>query len=249
MSEPLDSLEPLSNADVDWDEWPVQEYLGEVYGELHPSDDAIISHHAAFYRKVDPAGVRVSVELGGGPNLYPLMLAASVSPRIEVVEPSAPSVAYLRRQLRTGTDPSWLPFYERCRSLLPALPPTIDEALARVDVRQGSAADLELGHYDLGSMHFVAESVTELPEEFAAVCAAFARSVRPGGWLVAAFMENMGRYRVGRGPQWPGYPVDQAIVQGTFADLVSEMTTTRTEFDTTGPDYGYTGMVMLTARR
>lgn len=31
--------------------------------------------------------------------------------------------------------------------------------------------------------------------------------------------------------------------------LVSELATTRTDFDTTGPDYGYTGMVMLTATR
>lgn len=245
----MDIPESLSNADVDWDEWPVQDYLAEVYRELHPSDDAVIAHHADFYRTVDPAQVRVSLELGAGPNLYPLMLAASVSPRIEAMEPSAPSVAYLRRQLRTGADPTWLPFYQRCRNLLPALPPTLAEALARVDVRQGSAADLEMGRYDLASMHFVAESVTELPEEFAAVCAAFARSVRPGGRLVAAFMENMGRYRVGHGPDWPGYPVDQAIVRGTFADLVSELTTTRTGFDTTGPDYGYTGMVMLTATR
>jgi hypothetical protein len=245
----VDIPEPLSNADVDWDDWPVQEYLAEVYRELHPSDDAVITHHAAFYRRIPAGDVRVSLELGAGPNLYPLMLAASVSPRIEVLEPSAPSVAYLRRQLRDGADPSWQPFYRRCRELLPALPPSLDEALARVEVRQGSAADLELGRYDLASMHFVAESVTELPEEFAAVCAAFTSSVRPGGWLVAAFMENMGRYTVGRGPHWPGYPVDQAIVRGSFADLVSELETARTDFDTTGPDYGYTGMVMLTARR
>jgi hypothetical protein len=59
----------------------------------------------------------------------------------------------------------------------------------------------------------------------------------------------MGRYRVGEGPQWPGYPVDQQIVEAAFDGLVSEMETTRTDFDTTGPDYGYTGMVMLTARR
>ena len=241
--------EPLRNADVDWDQWPVQDYLGEVYQELHPSDHDVIRHHAAFYRRIPPGDVRVSLELGAGPNLYPVMLAASVSPRIEVVEPSAASIAYLRRQLRDGADPSWLPFHERCRELLPALPVTLDEVLARVDIRRGTAADLVEGSYDLASMHFVAESVTEDPDEFARLCAAFARSVRPGGWLVATFMENMGRYQVGQGPQWPGYPVDRGIIETVFMPLVSELATTRTDFDTTGPDYGYTGMVMLTATR
>jgi hypothetical protein len=239
----------LRNADVDWDRWPVEEYLGEVYREMHPSDEDVIAHHAAFYRGIRPADVHVALELGTGPNLYPLMLAAAVSPRIEVVEPSAANIAYLRRQLRDGADPSWQPFYERCRELLPSLPATLGAALARVHVRQGTAADLPVGYYDLASMHFVAESVTEDPEEFAALCAAFVRSVRPGGQLVAAFMENMGRYRVGEGPQWPGYRVDRGIAEEVFTPLVSELATSRTDFDATGPDYGYTGMVMLTATR
>lgn len=241
--------ERLRNADVDWDRWPVEDYLGEVYRELHPSDESVIAHHAAFYRRIRAGGVRTSVEVGAGPNLYPLMLAASVSPSIDVVEPSAANIAYLSRQLSSGADASWQPFYERCRALLPALPASLDEALRRVRVRRGTAADLPVGAYDLASMHFVAESVTEDAGEFAEMCAAFAGSVRPGGWLVAAFMENMGRYRVGEGPQWPGFPVDQQIVAAAFDGLVGEMETTRIDFDTTGPDYGYTGMVMLTASR
>lgn len=239
----------LRNADVDWDRWPVQEYIGEVYRELHPSDDAVITHHAAFYRRIDAGEVRTSVEVGGGPNLYPLMLAAAVSPSIDVVEPSAANIAYLSRQLSSGADPSWQQFYDRCRSLLPSLPASLAEVLARVRVRRGTATDLPVGVYDLASMHFVAESVTEDPGEFAEMCAAFAGCVRPGGWLVAAFMENMGRYRVGGGPQWPGFPVDRQIVEAAFDGLVSELETTRTDFDETGPDYGYTGMVMLTATR
>jgi len=239
----------LRNGDVDWNQWPVDDYLREIYRELHPSDDAVLVHHSAFYRTLEPDSVATSLELGAGPNLYPLMLAAAVSRRIEAVEPSAASLDYLERQLQADTDPSWTTFYERCRQLQPALPPSLAQALSRVHVRPGSAADLPVEHYDLGSMHFVAESCTEDINEFQDICRMFASSVRPGGYLIAAFMENMGRYQVGTGSQWPGCRVDQASVREAFTPLVADMTTSRVDFDTTGPDYGYTGMVLLTATR
>lgn len=237
----------LRNADVDWDAWPVEDYLTEIYRELHPSDDAVLQHHSAFYRSLPPGGIERSVELGAGPNLYPLMLAAAVSRQIEVIEPSAASVAYLRRQLAGGADPSWSAFYDRCRELQPALPSTLAEALHRVTVRRGGATDLPVDAYGLASMHFVAESVTEDPGEFRQVCTSFAGSVRSGGYLVAAFMENMGRYRIGAGSQWPGIPVDQRIVGEVFTPLVSALELSHVDFDDTGPDYGYTGMVLMTA--
>jgi hypothetical protein len=239
----------MRNADVDWNRWPVQDYLAEVYRELHPSDDAVIAHHSAFLRTLPPERVRHSLELGAGPNLYPLMLAAAVSPHIDVVEPSEANRAYLEAQLTGEPDRSWTVFYDRCRQLQPALPPTLAGALSRVTVRRGAAADLTPDQYDLGSMHFVAESATEDADEFRDMCAAFAGSVRPGGYLVAAFMENMGRYRVGDGPQWPGYPVDADKVRTVFEPLVAELETSRVDFDETGPDYGYTGMVLLSATR
>jgi SAM-dependent methyltransferase len=243
-------MQPLvRNADVDWNLWPVDDYLAEIYRDLHPSDDAVIEHHSAFYRAMAPDSIATSLELGTGPNLYPLMLAAAVSRRIDAVEPSTASLAYLERQLRGGADPSWAVFYERCRQLQPALPTTLEEALSRVHVRRGGAADLPVHHYDLGSMHFVAESCTEDFDEFRDICRLFARSVRPGGYLIAAFMENMGRYQVGTGPQWPGCRVDQESIHAAFAPLTSDLSTSRVDFDTTGPDYGYTGMVLITAVR
>lgn len=239
----------LRNHDVDWDQWPVGDYLDEIYRKLHPSDDMIIQHHSEFYRGLAPDSIDVSLELGSGPNLYPLMVTAAVSRRIEVVEPSTASLAYLHQQLTDGPDATWLPFYERCRQLQPALPETLTEALSRVAFTKGQAADLPTERYGLASMHFVAESCTEDFDEFREVCRAFVRAVRRGGYLVAAFMENMGRYQIGDGPQWPGYKVDTTTVDRVLAPLVSELAVSRIDFDTTGPDYGYSGMIMVTATR
>lgn len=240
---------PWQNRDVDWDQWPVSAYLDEIYRAVQPDDDAVIAHHSAFFRRFPRGHFGRSLELGAGPNLYPLMLAAAVSRDIEVVEPSAASVAYLDRQLRDGPEESWQLFYRRCRDLQPELPAMLTEALARVHVRRGGAGDLRPDTYDLASMHFVAESATEDPDEFRELCLAYAGSVRPGGWLVAAFMENMGRYRIGSGPTWPGYPVDAAIVRSVFEPVTTELVIDRIDSAATSDGYETTGMILLTARR
>jgi hypothetical protein len=177
------------------------------------------------------------------------MLASAVCRRVHAVEPSAANRAYLRTQLADGPDPSWEPFYAHCRRELSALPPTSVAALSRVTVARGDALSVPADGYGLASMHFVAESVTEDADEFGALCRAYVRSVRPGGHLVAAFMEKMGRYRVGAGPQWPGYPVDLPAIRAVFEPHVDELVLARIDADPTLPAWGYTGMVLLTGRR
>lgn len=81
--------QPTRNDDVDWDSWPVQDYLAENYREIHPSDAAVIAHHSEVYRGIAPGSAARSVEFGAGPNLYPLLLAAAASRRIDAVEASA----------------------------------------------------------------------------------------------------------------------------------------------------------------
>jgi hypothetical protein len=73
--------------------------------------------------------------------------------------------------------------------------------------------------------------------------------VRPGGHLVASFMENMPTYRIGVASRWPGCPVDRAIVHRAFAPYTERLTVTRIDADPTLPDYGDTGMVLMRAVR
>jgi hypothetical protein len=237
------------NADVDWDAWPVPTYLAENYRTLHVCDDAVLAHHSALYRTIPPDGIGRAVEVGAGPNLYPLLLLAGAARRIDAVDRSASGLAYLRRQLAAGPEPSWQPFWRRCRELNPALPADIATALGRVRVVRRDLRDLVGADYDLASMHFVAESATEDPAEFRALCAAFAGAARPGGLLVAAFMENMARYELGDGSSWPGTPVDVAAVTEVFEPLTHDLRVSRIDQDPGLPEYGYTGMVLLSARR
>ncbi|MEV5974002.1 class I SAM-dependent methyltransferase [Streptomyces sp. NPDC051921] len=237
------------NRDADWNAWPVAEYLAENYRRMHPCDRGVIHHHCAFYRQFAPGSLARTLELGAGPNLYPLTLAAGAGRRIEALEPSAANLAFLRRQLTDGPEDSWQPFYGLARALDPALPATLTEALARVNVVRGDAGDLVDGRYDTASMNFVAESVTEDFDEFTALCAAFVRSVRPGGGLVAAFMERMPSYRIGEGPLWPACPVDEPALRSVFGPRTADLRISRLAKDRTLPEYGDTGVLLLTGRR
>ncbi|MCX5388923.1 class I SAM-dependent methyltransferase [Streptomyces sp. NBC_00094] len=240
---------PRRNRDADWNDWPVADYLAENYRRLHPCDVGVIRHHAAVYRGIAPGSLSRTLELGAGPNLYPLMLAGAASRRVDALEPSAANVRYLRQQLDDGPDSSWQPFYTLCRSLDPALPESCAEALRRVRVVHGAAKDLADGTYALASMNFVAESVTEDFDEFTAVCSAFVRAVRPGGRLVASFMERMPSYRIGTGPVWPACPVDGAALRAVFAPRTTGLRIEGLAKDRTLPEYGDTGVLLLTALR
>ncbi|MCQ6553346.1 class I SAM-dependent methyltransferase [Streptomyces sp. C10-9-1] len=240
---------PRFNADADWDAWPVDAYLRENYRELHPCDAAVIRHHAAVYRGIAPGSVASAVECGTGPNLYPLMAAAAACRRIDALEPGAGNRAYLRRQLAHGPDPAWQPFYDLCRSLDPALPPALATALSRVRVVPGALGGLPGHRYGLASMTFVAESVTTSAAEFADLCRAFARAVRPGGRLLAAFMAGMPSYRIADGPLWPALPVGEDTLRAVFAPLTASLRITRVAKDPTLPEYGDTGMLLLSATR
>ncbi|WP_327378045.1 class I SAM-dependent methyltransferase [Streptomyces sp. NBC_01216] len=237
------------NRDADWNAWPVAEYLAENYRRLHPCDRDVIRHHSAFYRQFPPDSLARTLELGAGPNLYPLMPATAAGRRVEAVEPSAAGRAYLRRQLTHGPEDSWEPFYALARALDPALPRTLAEALTRVHVVRGDAGTLTEGRYDTASMNFVAESVTEDFGEFTALCEAFVRAVRPGGGLVAAFMAGMPSYRIGQGPLWPACPVDEPALRAVFGPHTTALRVTRLAKDRTLPEYGDDGVLLLTARR
>jgi hypothetical protein len=58
---------PLTNRDVDWDRWPVTEYLDEVYRAIQPEDEAVLVHHSAFYRQFAPGPVRPVWSWAPGP--------------------------------------------------------------------------------------------------------------------------------------------------------------------------------------
>ena len=237
----------LHNGDISWDRFDTDGYLADNYATMHAFDEGIIRALAPYYRSLAPRSLTRSLDVGTGPNLYPLMLAAAASRRLEALDHSAANVAHLCSVVQGGAAPSWQPFWALCRELVPDLPTDLDQVLRGVQVRQGAVQELPPASYDLVSMFFVAESVTGDREEFATLCAGFAAAAAPGGHLVAAFMAGMPSYRLG-GRTWPSVPVDEADVARVLGPLIRDLRVWRLPPDPTLP-YEHDGVLLATARQ
>lgn len=243
------------NRDVAWHRFATEEYLADNYTRLHDLDRRIITALSPYYAALSPRTLASSLDIGTGPNLYPLMLAAAASRRLCVLEHSARNVAYLRRVREEGAESSWAPFWRLCRGLDPALPDDLDAVLRRVRVRHGSAFDLAparprvrsgwRGH-QLVSMFFVAESVTGDREEFEQLSRCFAAAAAPGGHLVAAYMAGMPHYRLG-GQTLPSYPLDRAGLEAVMRPITEDLRVEQLPADEELP-YEHEGVLLLTAR-
>jgi hypothetical protein len=234
------------NADVLWDDFDTGGYVAANYATLHELDRQIITELAPYYAALPAAGLATTLDVGTGPNLYPLMLAAAASRRLESVEPSAANREYLHKVCEQGADACWLEFWRLCRELNPTLPGDLAQVLARVGVRRGDAFTLPRARYDLVSMSFVAESVTGVREEFEEICRRFASAAAPGGHLVAALMAGMPSYELG-GEVLPSCPIDEDALTGALRGLAEELDVRRLPPDPTLP-YEHDGVLLLTAR-
>ena len=237
---------PSANGDVAWDDFDTASYLADNYATLHDFDRRIIATLSPYYRALGPGSLASSLDVGTGPNLYPLMLVAAASRRLEALERSARNVTYLQRARREGADPCWTPFWELCRRLDPALPADLDEVLRGLTIHHGDAADVPPGQHDLVSMFFMAESVTGGRDEFEWLAHRFARAAAPGGHLVAAFMAGMSQYELG-GATLPSFPLDRHTLEAVMRPVTRELRIWKLPADPTLP-YEHDGVLLLTAR-
>jgi hypothetical protein len=200
---------------VMWDTFEVKPYLEKNYkNNQEAADLAIMDKLSEFYSElVDSWGrdLRI-VDVGGGPNLYPLIAAAPFASCIEEVEYSQPNCDYLRQQINGEFDSeTWEAWLEHASEHLEenhlsdeTEPEQLQALLSnKLSVRRGSLYELPAvtraehrrqGHEaeedlaDVVSMHFVAESITDDASTFRSGLIAAVESTRPGGWLVASFV-------------------------------------------------------------
>lgn len=236
----------LFNRDVAWNRFDTAGYLADNYATLHDFDRRIITALSPYYRSLGAGSLASSLDVGTGPNLYPLMLAGAASRRLEVLEYSTRNVAYLERVRRTGADPGWAPFWNLCRQLNPALPADLDRVLDRLTVHHGDAFDLPAHRHDLVSMFFMAESVTGDRDEFAELGRRFAAAATPGGHLVAAYMAGMPRYELG-GETLPSFSLDRDTLEAVMRPVTRQLRIRHLPPDPTLP-YEHDGVLLLTAR-
>ncbi|WP_406126881.1 SCO2525 family SAM-dependent methyltransferase [Streptomyces canus] len=192
------------NAEAPWDAFDPLAYVNHNYADVIPEDEAIISivraHFADHFRAGPVRPVR-GIDVGAGANLYPAFAMLPWCDEITLLDRAEPNVRYLHGQ-RLSYDSGWDAFWNLlCQ----------DEAYAGLvgdprerfaEVTQVEQADLfalssRREHWSLGTMFFVAESLSTSHEEFRHAVECFLLSLVPGAPFAAAFMEHSQGYFVG----------------------------------------------------
>ncbi|MGE3142769.1 MAG: hypothetical protein AB7L65_05570 [Hyphomonadaceae bacterium] len=240
---------PSGNDDFAWRRFDPEAYVAHYYADPHPDDDEAVRMTARALAALAP-GADV-LDVGTGPNLFPLMAALPRASTVTAWEFSSANTDWLRRELARKTlRAPWPHFWNVVREgyggemladdPLPALK-------AKARIVEGSIFDLPARRWDGATMFFCAESITERQEEFERACHAFARAVKPGGVLAAAFLAKSEGYVVAE-TAFPAVSISADTLAAAFAGAARDVAVTAVGLVEEEIRSGYSGMLFLRAR-
>jgi hypothetical protein len=231
-----------ANAALPWDDFDTRDYLDHNYRTLRDDDQQIIRLVGEFF---ESAGVTAGrgIDVGTGANLYPVLAMLPFCDEITLWERSVSNVAWLRGEV-VGYSPLWDPFWRQLSdrhpySRITEPRPTL---ASRVRVRREDIFGLSADHWDIGTMFFVAESLSGIRDEFELALRRFVCALRPGAPFAAAFMENSCGYNVG-GRWFPSVAVSADDISDSLAWLAHNVVIHRIGTAIPLRD-GYDGMVL-----
>jgi hypothetical protein len=242
---------PNANADFAWAKFDPEAYVEHYYADPHPDDDEVVRMTC---RALAASGRRdlETIDVGTGPNLFPLFAALPVSARLTVCEYGEANIAWMRKTLAAGhLAPPWTHFWDVARGAhgpaAHAIAEPVAELSKRTEVIQGSIFDLPERRWDAGTMFFCAESITAQQDEFERACAAYARAVRSGGVLAAAFLAGSRGYTVGD-VDFPAVSITPDSLHAAFAPHARDIDIA--PIGAMGEEIrsGYSGMLFMSAR-
>ncbi len=231
-----------ANAALPWDEFDTRDYLDHNYRTLRDDDQQIIRLVGEFFGSTGVTGGQ-GIDVGTGANLYPVLAMLPFCDEITLCERSASNLAWLRAEV-VGYSELWEPFWRQVRDRPPYTrvgePRTILAGRARVE--RGDVFGLAAGRWDIGTMFFVAESLSGIRVEFEVALRRFLGALRPGAPFAAAFMENSRGYSVG-GRWFPAVAMTADDIGELLAGLTHNVVIHRIGTATPLRD-GYDGMVL-----
>ncbi|GHD54810.1 SCO2525 family SAM-dependent methyltransferase [Streptomyces galbus] len=241
------------NADAPWEAFDPHAYVGHNYLHMLAEDEALISEVRDYFGdhfegrdREDLSGI----DVGTGPNLYPALTMLPWAKDITLLELSANNVNYLNSQM-LSYDPHWDQFWNvlRKRAAYHSVSDPRELFRRSTHVTRGNIFDLgsEPGRWDVGTMFFVAESITGSIHEFRKAVDCFVSSLKPGAPFAATFMENSAGYHTG-GVEFPAYSVSKRDVEEIFSRITGEMTVHRIREHEVIRS-GYAGMLLVCGRR
>ncbi|NEC90345.1 SCO2525 family SAM-dependent methyltransferase [Streptomyces sp. SID12501] len=250
----------MLNADAPWDAFDPRVYFDHNYRVPLDADEEIVQrvgrHFSDHFRENSHRPV-LGIDVGAGANLYPALSMLPWCRRITLLERSPQNVAYLKGQ-QGAFDPEWDAFWKLLRE--------DDRAYEEVDsgrrerfhdvvrVRKGDLFDLarpnllgrrpSRGRWQIGTMFFVAESLSSSHDEFRHAVECFMRALAPGAPFAAAFMEGSKGYSVGD-QFYPACDVNEAEVAESLEPFAGKV-----DFCSLGEvRTGHTGIILALGHR
>lgn len=191
------------NSDAPWDSFDSMAYLSHNYRTLRSDDRQILSlvrDHFGAHFAGRPAGSPLhGIDVGAGTNLYPSLAMLPWCGAVTLFERAEGNVAWLHREVRDYGG-NWDEFWAVLRE--GAAYRAVEDPRARLAgaatvVKGDLFADLPERRCGIGTMFFVAESMSSAHEEFESAVDRFAGALLPGAPFAVAFMENSLGYDVG----------------------------------------------------
>jgi hypothetical protein len=240
----------VRNADVPWDEaFDSIAYLEHNYRDLQAEDAEIlhiIRDHFGDHFQKQGIGPVSGIDVGAGVNLYPALAMLPWCDEITLFERSSSNVEYLESQVDCY-EQTWDKFWtalcrKRAYRSLDMDPRERFRKVVRVE--QGDIFELERhGHrWSVGTMFFVAESMTTSRREFALGVERFMRALAPGAPFAAAFMAHSKGYHAGE-HFFPACDVGESEVRASLEPFAVDFKVQRLESKAEVRD-GYSGMIV-----
>jgi NNMT/PNMT/TEMT family len=236
------------NGDFDWDRFDAQDYFQHNYQTMREDDAIMLDLVRDWFAAAIPRGAEAlaGIDVGSGTNLYPALAQLHYCHAVTLYEYSKENVKWLKESVRDLPD-SWRPFWDE--SSPSASEQSFDkvgtQVVQRCEVVQGSIFDLPEEQWGIGTMFFVAESLTEDLDEFDRALGCFVRALKPGAPFAAAFMERSEGYDVGD-TYFPAVSIDEDRLVKSFnaLDAVTELKVDRVGIDPVPLRPGYSGYLV-----
>jgi hypothetical protein len=186
-----------------------------------------------------------AVDVGAGTNLYPALAMLPFCTKLDLVEFSVANLGWLRRQI-SGYDDHWDDFwriYAEHRAYAQLTAPRAEWA-RKVAVARGSVFRLPTQAWDLGTMFFVACSLSTDKAEFHRAVHCFVGSLRPSAPFATAFMADSRGYFVA--DRWfPAVAIGVDDVAECLASVAYDVDIRLIDIGDPLRD-GYSGMIVAT---
>jgi hypothetical protein len=248
------------NADFPWDKFDPVDYLQHNYATVRDDDRKILTFVRDFFVRVSstlPGGAALhGIDVGTGPNLYPALAMLPLCGEVTLYEYSRSNVSWLESQ-HAAQWPSWRDTWSGFWRVLceqdiyrHADRPDMGRELSRrTKIVQGSVFDLDpaQNRYDVGTMFFGPESLSQRDEEFHSAIDHLLGVLHPDAPFAIALMEHSDGYFVAKN-EFPATYIDLADVIEYLHGQASDLSSERVGADDDPLRDGYTGMLVVCGR-